>query len=75
MISLVPGIIYVFNHETQSNEYANRSIGDLLGYSPEEIVGMGEALFTTIVNPSHLEPLMAYLEDLRDLKIDHDRPL
>ncbi|MEX0281524.1 MAG: ATP-binding protein [Arenibacterium sp.] len=68
MISIVPGIIYVFNHETQSNEYSNRSIGDLLGYSPEEVIGMGDALFTTIVNPAHLKRLGAYHRDLRDLK-------
>lgn len=69
MISLVPGIIYVFNHETQSNEYSNRSIGDLLGYSPEEILDMGDALFPTIVSASHLERLMGHLEKLRTLKL------
>lgn len=69
MISLVPGIIYVFNHETQSNEYSNRSIGDLLGYSPEEVIEMGDQLFATLLNPSHFDRLMTYLSELRHLKV------
>ncbi|AVL54568.1 hypothetical protein CEP88_19560 [Roseobacter denitrificans] len=48
--ALVPGIIYVFNHETMSNEYTNRCIAELLGYSPADIKAMGDDLLPTIIH-------------------------
>lgn len=68
MAALVPGIIYVFNHQTMSNEYSNRSIAELLGYSPEEIRAMGDELFTTIVHPECLAQLASHIGGLQDLK-------
>jgi hypothetical protein len=32
MVSPGPGIIYVFNHQTMSNVYVNRSMAKTLGY-------------------------------------------
>ncbi|MEP0627892.1 MAG: PAS domain-containing sensor histidine kinase [Lentilitoribacter sp.] len=68
MAALMPGIIYVYNHQTMSNEYSNRSIGDLLGYSPEEVLEMGQQLFAKIVHPDDFERLLDHLEVLKNLE-------
>lgn len=67
MADLVPGIIYVFNHQTMSNEYSNRSINDFLGYSPEEVLQMGDNLLNAVVHPEDHVGLFGYLVALRDL--------
>lgn len=68
MMSLVPGIIYVFNHETQANEYSNQSIATLLDYSSSEIIEMGDALLPRVIHPEDLEGLSAYFSNLRHLR-------
>ncbi|MFK7746371.1 MAG: ATP-binding protein [Roseobacter sp.] len=68
MAGLVPGIIYVFNHQTMSNEYTNRSIAELLGYSSDEILAMGDALFRTIIHAEDLKNLAFHLEAIKQLK-------
>ncbi|WP_375228646.1 sensor histidine kinase [Roseobacter sp. S98] len=64
MATLVPGIIYIFNHQSMSNEYSNRSIAELLGYSQEEAIDMGDALMTTIMHPEELQRIGNHLETL-----------
>ncbi len=54
VVGIVPNVIYVFNQKTQSNEYANRSLGDLLGYSAAEIQKMGDALMPSLCHPEDL---------------------
>ena len=67
MAELVPGIIYIFNHQTQSSEYANRSVEAFLGYSPKEVLQMGSSLLRTVVHPEDQPALFDYLAALRDL--------
>ena len=67
MIALVPGIIYVFNHQTMSNEYSNRSIAEMLGYGPEEVKAMGENLLPTIVHPDDFDRLAEHVGSLQHL--------
>ena len=73
MAALVPGVIYVFNHQSMSNEYANKSIAELLGYSPEEIKGMGEDLFPTIIHPDDFDVLAEHVGSLQELSDDRTR--
>jgi PAS domain S-box-containing protein len=68
MAALVPGIIYVFNHQSMSNEYANRSIGEMLGYTPDEIKEMGEALLPNIVHPDDFDDLVDHVGALQELE-------
>ncbi|WP_299632611.1 ATP-binding protein [uncultured Roseobacter sp.] len=69
MAELVPGIIYIFNHATMSNEYANCTIADLLGYSPEEVCSLGETLLPTIIHEDDQDALFDYLKSLQALPI------
>ncbi|WP_299832384.1 PAS domain-containing sensor histidine kinase [uncultured Roseobacter sp.] len=67
MADLVPGVIYIFNQKTMSNEYANRSLQDFLGYSPQEVVQMGTNLLKTVVVEEDQPALFEYLEALGNL--------
>lgn len=67
IISLVPGIVYVFNHVMQANEFSNRSIGTLLGYSSQELLDMGDAVVNRVVHPEDQALVGAYFASLRDL--------
>ncbi len=46
-----PNILYLYDLVENRNVYSNRSTAELLGYSPEEIAAMGEALLPTIMHP------------------------
>jgi PAS domain S-box-containing protein len=54
VVSLMPGFVYVFNHQTNSNDYTNRSVGEHLGYSSDEIRGLGPQMLMKVVHPDDL---------------------
>ena len=64
IVSLVPGIIYVFNHKMMANEYSNRSLAALLGFSSQEIIDMGDALLESLIHPDDLGGLVDYFQSL-----------
>lgn len=71
MASLVPGIIYVFNHKTQSNEYSNRSMAQLLGYTSEEVIAMGDTIIEKCVHVDDLPGLVRYFQSLEHVEQGH----
>lgn len=72
IVALVPGIVYIFNHESMSNEYSNRSIAELLGYSPEEVKAMGDDLLPTIIHDDDFDRIAGHVAELQDLA-DHEQ--
>lgn len=67
MAALILDIIFVLNNQTMSDEYANRSVGRLLGYHPEEIRHMGEDLLPTSVHPGDFDLLVEHVGSLQGL--------
>ena len=67
LTEIAPSIIYVFNQQTMSNEYSNRSLGASMGYSAEEILEMGQDLMPLVCHPDDLPRIYAYFEDLREM--------
>ena len=65
---IVPSIIYIFNQTTQSNEYSNRSLGESLGYSAEEVREMGAMLMPTLCHPDDLERVGKHFAALREAR-------
>ncbi|MFK7836160.1 MAG: ATP-binding protein [Sulfitobacter sp.] len=65
---IVPSVIYIFNQDTQSNEYSNRSIGQSLGYSSAELLDMGAALMPMLCHPDDLPRVAAHFERIGKLK-------
>lgn len=49
-----PSIIYVYDLEKRMNTYANRSLFDVLGYSQQEVMELGEQLFQETIHPDDL---------------------
>jgi PAS domain S-box-containing protein len=55
--STSPGIIYVYDLQQNKVVYSNWKVKDLLGYSKEEIIGLGEPFEPTIQHPDDVEVL------------------
>lgn len=49
-----PAIIYVYDLKKQTNTYANRSLFDVLGYSQQEVMEMGDQFFPLTIHPDDL---------------------
>lgn len=70
--TVLPNIVYVFNQLTQSNEFTNRSIGSMMGYSQDEVTRMGAELMPSICHPEDLPRVFAHfhrISRLRDTEI------
>lgn len=62
--NIAPGVIYIFNQKTQSNEYSNRSLGETLGYSAAEVKELGAGLIPNLCHPDDLPGVLAHFERL-----------
>ncbi len=58
--NVVPGIIYIFNQETMTNEYVSKELNVALGYSPKEIKEMGSNMMATIMHPEDLSRIASH---------------
>jgi hypothetical protein len=47
-----PAILYIYDLIEQRNIYANRLVGEILGYSPEIVQKMGSAFMPQVLHPS-----------------------
>lgn len=65
---IAPCVIYVFNHQTQSNEYTNRSIGEALGYDGDEIREMGAEMLPRLIHPEDLSKIVAHFATILSLR-------
>lgn len=66
-VGLLPSMIYVFNQDTQSNEYANRSVGELMGYNSDEIRGFGSNLMAMLCHPEDLPAVFEHFKRISRL--------
>ena len=63
-----PNLLYIFDIEKQSNIYSNREIGQILGYSSEEIKNMGNNLLPTIIHSDDLAKLPEHFQKFETAK-------
>lgn len=63
-----PSLLYIYDHIDQANVYANRSVGEILGYSKEEIQGMGSALLFNICHPDDFPRVLDAVQKCQTLK-------
>ncbi|MEB3228817.1 MAG: diguanylate cyclase [Synechocystis sp.] len=66
---MTPDLLYIYDHIEQRNVYANRSVAEMLGYSPVEIQAMGDRLLPTVIHPDDFPRVM---EVLQQMKAAHD---
>lgn len=55
-----PGVLYLYDLEQQRNIYANSSVGTLLGYTFDQIKGMGSMLMPQLIYPDDLVKILEY---------------
>jgi PAS domain S-box-containing protein len=51
ILDITPDLVYIYDLIERRNVYANRSVLDFLGYTPEQIQGLGSAFFENILHP------------------------
>ncbi|MEG3897363.1 MULTISPECIES: diguanylate cyclase domain-containing protein [unclassified Microcoleus] len=57
-----PYLLYIYDLTEQRNVYVNGQASKLLGYTPQEILQMKMALFSSLVYPDDLERVRAHLQ-------------
>ncbi|MGB7519427.1 MAG: ATP-binding protein [Spirulinaceae cyanobacterium] len=65
-----PTILYIYDLEEKRNIYSNSAIGDVLGYSPQEIKEMGDKLLAKVIHPDDLSKLNQHHQNLASPKKD-----
>jgi two-component system, cell cycle sensor histidine kinase and response regulator CckA len=69
IVGAIPGVVYVFDLPERRAVYANTNVASLLGYGPDEVAAMGEALVPLLAHPDDLpqiQSLLARWERARD---------
>lgn len=66
----LPGTLYVYDILEQRNVYINRQVGELVGYTPEQIQIFGDRLFPELMHPEDLANLGTEIERLNQAKFD-----
>ena len=58
LVETIPGLVYIYDWETDSNVYSNKGIEYLLGYTSAEVMDMGNQLFSRLGNAEDFETLL-----------------
>lgn len=70
-----PNILYIYDIKEQRNAYANRTVGDVLGYSPEGLKSLGSNLLATFLHPDDLPKIIKHFNGFVDAKDGEIRKL
>jgi PAS domain S-box-containing protein len=60
----VPGVIYIYDLSEERNVYVNHQVGQILGYTPEEIQTLGSQFLPKLIHPEDLVNILASHEHL-----------
>ena len=63
-----PAILYIYDLIEQRNIYANRQVGEILGYSPEMVHKMGTAFLPQVLHPSDRAKVSQHHQRLQTIK-------
>ncbi len=63
-----PAILYIYDLIEQRNIYANRQVGEILGYSPEIVHKMGTAFLPQVLHPSDRAKVSQHHQRLQTIK-------
>ncbi|ERT08522.1 sensory box protein [Lyngbya aestuarii BL J] len=62
-----PGIIFIFDLESETISYVNHCVLELLGYHPDEVKNLGIDFFNNIVHPEDLERVKGHYQELENI--------
>lgn len=71
ILDISPSIIFLFDIETRQCLYVNEKLGPTLGYSIDDLNGMGDSLYERLVHEDDLAQVLDDIEKLRSLP-DHE---
>ncbi|AFY85028.1 diguanylate cyclase [Oscillatoria acuminata] len=57
-----PNILYIYDLLQEKNVYKNRSIGEILDYTPEQIEEMGENIFQEVLHPDDVAQVTEHFQ-------------
>jgi PAS domain S-box-containing protein len=72
---IVPALLYVYDTQRQSALYCNRHAAQVVGYSPEEMLGMGGEFLVRMLHPEDLDRFQAHVAGLEDAGEGESRTL
>jgi PAS domain S-box-containing protein len=64
----LPNILFIYDIREQKNVYANRTVGDVLGYTPEGLKALGTNVLTTFLHPDDLQKVVSHFNDFVNAK-------
>lgn len=67
IVEHAPSLIYVYDQVRHQNAYANRSIGEMLGYTAAELAQMGADIMPKIIHPDDLGRVFDHFSHIRRL--------
>lgn len=59
LLETSPTLVYIYDLQEERNVYINRQVGHILGYTPEDIQGMGSAVMPRLIHPDDQPRLLA----------------
>lgn len=62
VVDAIPGIVYIYDLVGGKAVYVNRKVGELLGYTPEEVAAMGDSVLAHVLWPEDLPAIARMLE-------------
>jgi PAS domain S-box-containing protein len=76
VLNITPCVIYIYDLVEKKNVYLNDGIEDVLGYTKEEVKGMGDKLIETLMHPrdykEYLNVTLPKYKKLKDKKLKHN---
>ncbi|HEY9772033.1 MAG TPA: PAS domain-containing protein [Coleofasciculaceae cyanobacterium] len=68
LANAIPGVMYLFDAIAKKNIYVNSQTYELLGYTREQVLAMGEDFISQVMHPEDLALFPAHLARLENLK-------
>ncbi|MEB3283621.1 MAG: CheR family methyltransferase [Lyngbya sp.] len=62
-----PGIIFIFDLETETISYVNHCVLELLGYHPDQVKNQGIEFFEEVVHPEDLDKVKQHYRDFENI--------
>ena len=70
LTSSSPAVIYIYDLETNQNLYSSSNIFESSGYSPKELIALGDDILQKVVHPDDIALIKKHHQKLKKLK-DH----
>ncbi len=67
IFAVVPSVVYVYNHESQANEFSSPAMTRLTGFSPKDLREMGPDVIGRLITRDDLPRVMQHFKTIQGL--------